>query len=162
MSTFARFLGCVWAAPVTVFGLIYASLFCSFGWYKYMGRFDNALVWRVEETKSPAWLLKAWLRWGGHTIGNVVVLRNDLLTDRSKVTLRHEQEHVRQCMILGVFQPIIYALAWIGIKLACRNSDPYFSNPFEIDARRAAGQLVDVEGATAQLKAKAAKTTSTR
>ena len=77
-------------------------------------------------------------------------MKVDIATPRGKIVLRREQEHVHQCMVLGVFQPILYGLNYLTIKIACRHSDPYYSNSFEIDARRAAGQVVDVEGALAR------------
>jgi hypothetical protein len=146
MSKFKRVAGYVWAAPLTLFGLIYVTLFTLFGWYKRIGTFDDALVWQLVPEKAPRWLNNAWRSWGGHTIGNVVVMKSDVVSDRGKILLRHEQEHVHQCMVLGIFQPIIYGLAYIGLKF-CRHAHAYYDNPFEIDARRAAGQVIDIVGA---------------
>ena len=146
MFDFKRVLGFIWAAPVTVVGLIYATLFTWAGWYSRLGPRGDALVWQLNADKSPAWLNAKWQRWGGHTIGNVVVMKYSPDTDRGRVTLRHEQEHVHQCMVLGAFQPILYGLAYLGL-LTCRHAHPYYDNPFEIDARRAAGQVIDVVGA---------------
>lgn len=146
MSKVARVLGYIWTAPLTVLAFVYVTLFTFLGWYKRIGTFGDALVWQPQLEKAPAWLVKAWKGWGGHAIGNVVVIKHDPMSDRFKVTLRHEQEHVRQCMVLGLFQPVIYSIAWIGLYF-CRHSHPYYDNPFEIDARRAAGQVIDVVGA---------------
>ena len=151
MSNVKRIVGFIWASPLTVFALCYVLLFQLISYYDYQGVHGDAFVWRVNTGNSPVWLNSLWKSWGGHAVGNVVVLRNDLLDSRTQVTLRHEQEHVRQCMILGVFQPILYGLSWLSIKLACKNSDPYYSNVFELDARRAAGQIVDVEGVAKKL-----------
>lgn len=142
-------LGYIWAGPVTLPGLIYASTFQLVGWYKWAGVKEDGLVWRVMPT-APAWLAKLWKTWSGHAIGNVVVLNVD--PEKKPNVLVHELVHVRQCMRLGIFQPIIYGLAYLGIKFGCESSDPYFSNPFEIDARRVAGQIVDAEGAIKKLK----------
>lgn len=146
MSKVARYAGYVWAAPLTLLGLIYTLAFQQLGWYKCLGKHGDAWIWQLVPDKSPTWLDKMWLRWGGHAIGNVVVVKVDITSDRGKITLRHEQEHVRQCMTLGIFQPILYGLAYIALKF-CKNAHPYYDNPFEIDARRAAGQVVDVIGA---------------
>lgn len=144
MSKFFKVLGYIWSAPVTVFGLVYALLFNLLGWYAWCGVFGDALVWVVKTDKAPTWLLNLWKKWAGHTIGNVVVLKQ---TPAARpVILTHEQKHVDQCMRLGVFQPLVYALSYLALKFGCTGSDPYYSNPFEIDARRAAGQIVDVEG----------------
>lgn len=152
MNGIKRVLGVIWASPVTLVGSIYAGLFRLFGWYKWSGIHGDALVFLVDFTKSPKWLHDAWSGWGGHTIGNVVVLIAP--PEINPTTLIHEQKHVDQCMRLGIFQPIMYGLSMLAIKLGCPGSDPYYTNPFEVDARRHAGQLVDVEGAMKKLNSK--------
>jgi len=146
-----KILGYAWASPLTILGASYALLFQAVGWYAWHGRIDDGLVWRVTPG-SPAWLQKLWKKWGGHTIGNIIVLNCDPL--KKSTTVDHEMAHVRQCMRLGIFQPIVYAISSLGIYLGCESSDPYWSNPFEIDARRTAGQTVDVEGTLKKLREK--------
>lgn len=147
-----KYLQFAWAFPVTFFGLIYALVFWKLGWHKYHGVYGDALVWTVDLDKAPKWLLDLWKGWAGHAVGNVVVLsKEDYITGN---TLVHEQKHVDQVMRLGIFQPIVYAINLLAIRVGCPGSSPYFTNPFEVDARRAAGQLVDVEGAMKKLKQK--------
>lgn len=141
-----RTLGWAWALPLTLVGFLYVTLFSFFGWYRRLGLRGDALVYEVVQDRAPHWLIKAWHRWSGHTIGNIVVLYTSVDTHRGRIVLRHEQEHVHQCMVLGVFLPVLYMLAYVGLKF-CRNAHPYYDNPFEIDARKAAGQVVDVIGA---------------
>lgn len=148
-SRLKKYLGYAWTSPVSLVGLTYAGLFHLVGWYKWHGVREDGLVWLVGES-SPDWLKKAWKSWSGHAIGNVVVLNVD--PDKKTQVLQHELVHVRQCMRLGVFQPLIYGISWLGIKFGCESSDPYYSNPFEIDARRAVGQIVDVEGTLRKLR----------
>lgn len=149
-----KFMGYAWASPVTACGLAYAGLFNVLGWYSWYGVSGHGLVWRVNDS-APSWLKKLWMDWNGHAIGNVVVLNCDPI--EKPVALAHELVHVRQCMRLGVFDPIVYGVAWLGIKFGCESSSPYWTNPLEIDARRTVGQLVDVEGAIMKAKAKGNK-----
>lgn len=149
MSRAQKIVGQVWASPVTFAGLLYASLFKAVGWYKFHGKTEDALVFRTG-TSMPKWLEGLWATWDGHAIGSVVVMNCD--PEKKPKQLSHELVHVRQCMRLGIFQPIAYCLCWLFIKLGCESSNAYWSNPFEIDARRAAGQTVDVEGALKKLK----------
>lgn len=136
--------GCLWASPVTLAGLSYAGLFGALKWYKWHGVEGSALVWIVDTERAPQWLKSAWQKWAGHAVGNVIVLTRS--PDGNPTTLIHEQRHVRQCMRLGIFQPLMYALNMAAIKLGCPDSDPYYDNCFEIDARRAAGQTIDIVG----------------
>lgn len=144
-------LGYTWASPLTIVGLLYALTFSLVGWYKWHSAVDDALVWVTNESESPVWLRKMWSAWAGQTIGNVVVICE--LHAKDSVVLNHEMAHVRQCMMLGIFQPLFYALSYVAIKLGCSNAHPYYDNPFEIDARRKVGQTVDVIGAMKKLKA---------
>lgn len=155
MSKLSTILGYVWASPITLLGFSYASLFKLAGWYSWHGKEGDALVWLVKQEKSPDWLLSLWKGWGGHAIGNVVVLKES--PSANPLTLKHEQKHVDQVMRLGIFQPLAYFISSLALKIGCPGSDPYYSNPFEIDARRHAGQVIDVEGHVKKLKAKLAK-----
>lgn len=147
MTKFLRLFGFMWALPLSLLMLAYVLLFSALGWYNFIGvREKIGLVWFVNESKAPGWLNQFWDGWAGHACGNVIVLKYDLTNRYGQITLKHELEHVRQCMKFGVFQPLLYALVYLTIKIGCRNSNPYFSNIFEVDARRGAGQLVDVEG----------------
>lgn len=136
-----KYLGYAWASPLTIFGLTYAGLFTLLGWYRWMGVKDDALVWLVNNDKVPTWLSKTWKRWAGHAVGNVVVLK-----DMKAIILKHEQKHVAQMMRLGIIWPVVYFGSMLVIKWGCTSSDSYYDNPFEIDARRHAGQLIDIIG----------------
>ena len=140
-----KYMGYVWASPLTLLGAAYAGLFTAFGWYKWARVDGDSLVWKASLNDCPLILRGYWTSWAGHAIGNVVVM-NDKYLDRQKF-LMHEQKHVNQMMRLGIFQPLLYGLCYVGIKLGCPGSHPYYDNPFEIDARRHAGQIVDVVSA---------------
>lgn len=151
MSIWKKVLGYTWASPVTTVCLIYAGTCHALGWYTWHGKVEDGLVWKVSP-KAPGWLQSVWKNWCGHAIGNVVVMNTDPV--KKAQILQHELVHVKQCMKLGIFQPIIYAISSLGIYLGCDNSHPYWSNPFEIDARRASGQMVDIEGTLKRIKEK--------
>lgn len=152
MGKLWRVLGYAWASPATLFGLFYVTAFTVAGWYRWYGVRGDALVWLVNADRCPAWLTKPWLKWGGHTLGQVVVLKYNTGTYRGKALLVHETEHVHQFMKLGVFQPIMYALIYVSIKLCCESADPFLDHSFEVSARRRAGQVVDVIGALVKMK----------
>lgn len=151
MLRFTRLLGFAWAAPITLIGFLYVTLLSLVGWYRRAGTFGDALVWVVDTSRCPGWVYRR-IHACGQTFGNVVVMLAAPSTDRGKVMVRHVQEHVHQCMVLGVFQPLLYSLVWVGLTFS-RHAHPYYDNPFEIDARRGADQVVDIIGALRKLKA---------
>ncbi len=142
LSKFKKFLGYTWAAPVTLLGLLYATLFWALGWYNWGGVEDDALIWEVNHKESPQWLRRYWEKWGGHAIGNVVVLKRPI--EESGSVVDHELRHVEQVMRMGIFQPIVYGINMVAIRWGCPGTDPYRYNPFEVDARRASGQKIEV------------------
>lgn len=149
LDTFKKALGYMWASPVTLLGLLYVLTFWGMGWYRWHGVRGDGMVW-ILNSHCPSWLSNLWDGWAGQAVGNVVVLRGP--PSASSTVLRHELRHVKQCMILGPIQPIVYAINFVAIKLGCPDSHPYYDNPMEIDARRAAGQVVDVVGAMKRIK----------
>lgn len=152
MTGTKRIIGFVWASPVTLVGLLYAFACEKLGWYRRRGMMGDAIVWQVIIERCPSWMCSMWAKWAGQTIGNVVVLKCDPLSTAGAITLRHEQEHVRQFMITGILFYLVYYVCALAIWLTCPRSSSYYTQPFEIEARRAAGQVVDVEGTVARAK----------
>jgi len=150
MGKVKKVLGQAWASPVTAVGLVYVLALWGLGWYRWVGVREDALVWQTGA--MPGLMQRLWKGWGGHTLGSVVVMNCD--PEQRPRTLQHELVHVRQCMRLGVLHPIAYGMCYLAIWAGCEDSSPYWSNPFEIDARRASGQIVDIEGTIRRLNEK--------
>lgn len=145
MFDLKRVFGFLLAAPMTIVGLAYVSLISVLGWCKYVGRHGDGVVWQISN-ESPELFKRINSHVNCQCMGNVIVVKYDIETTRGQAALRHNQEHVQQHMALGPLQPILYLFSCIGL-MVCRNAHPYYDNPFEIDARRATGQVVDVVGA---------------
>jgi hypothetical protein len=86
-------------------------------------------------------------------LGNVVIINACADPQRRSIFIKHEQAHVQQAMRLGIAYPVFYAVIWLGIAMACPRSKARFSHPFELDARRNAGQVIDVEGMVRRFQA---------
>lgn len=143
-------IGFIWALPITLVSLIFHIIpLWALGHYCYAGWTGLAFRFNVKP-KINRFLGNQvhnhWSGWSGHALGNTIVMRSN-----RKTTLIHEHEHVIQCMRLGIFMPIFYVLYWLIAKFGVRNLHPYYDNPFEIDARRKAGQLIDITGASQRL-----------
>lgn len=147
MSGVRRALGWTWAAPLTLLGLCLVGVVASLGWCSSVGRREDALVWLVAPS-CPSWLRRWWwLHEDAHALGNVVVTGVDPDNHLGRVVLRHQQARVGQMMRLGVLYPLAWATVWLIIRWTCVHSMARYTHPFAVDARRAAGQLIDVEGA---------------
>jgi hypothetical protein len=144
-----RILGCLWASPLTILGLVYALVLNMVGWIKWYGVAGNALVW--VHNKPPKWFLSRWKRYRAKSFGQIVVLRTNPNHDVKSPSLPHELIHVNQMMIFGIFYPFIWFMNWIVISLLS-NSNTRYDSPFEIDARRGAGQFIDMTGLTNKIK----------
>lgn len=157
MSRARLYLGIAFAAPVTLLtGLLYLLPFTLLGWYRYIGKrtappekspLGVGWAFVLVPEKAPAWLNKLWSSWAGHCVGSTVVLKTDPALERPSalgpVTLNHELHHVHQMHKLGFFQPVLYVLA--SVVAWASKEKPYQANAFECAARRAAGQVVDVD-----------------
>lgn len=161
MRWFRLILGMLWASPITfVCFFFYIMPLWALGYYKFAGWDEVAWVWHFQTLGLTTFgfdgfMSRAWKQWSGHAFGNLVVMKvsGDLRYNESfPRMLKHEKEHVVQVMRLGVFQLILYAVNYIVGRWILRNADGYYDNIFEIDARRAAGQLIDVQGVLEKLK----------
>lgn len=142
----------LWNSPLTIIGIIHALIFTIFGWYTFKQVYDISLVWQVNFAKFPKKLIHLWDNHNSYSMGNVIVIKKNLKI--SEATLLHELEHVRQSMILGIFYPIFYYLFSFIIRISLNKSHHYFSNPFEVEARRVAKQTIDIEGILEKAKRK--------
>jgi hypothetical protein len=128
----AMLLGLLWAAPLSLAGLLLALPVLITGG-----------SWRGMRRPLPAMLVSGALAerllrrhpygpMSGVAIGHVILLDRAALTPR---LLRHELEHVRQAARWGLLFPLAY-LAASGWALL-RGRDAYWHNVFEIAARAA-------------------------
>lgn len=154
--------GVLWASPVTLLAFIfYVAPLWALRQYKFIGW--DGIAWRWDyPVRSPFYLRtwfdrfidEKWKRWAGSSLGNIIIIKSS--RGMRQTTVTHEHEHVLQAMRLGIFQPILYGLYWLIAKVALRHADAYYDSPFEIDARRAANQLIDIPGTVKRIKELAA------
>jgi hypothetical protein len=136
------FFGNLWALPNTIVSAIYLGVFAILGWVK----FESFEQWSIKLSVRPG---SGWLwdqmkngNWAGWSSGAFIVIRDDFINVHR--TIIHEERHVLQQYVFGVFQPILYFLASVFIWVFLRSRHSYYDNPFERDARRSAGQRVDI------------------
>ena len=144
-------IGIVLASPATAASLLFYVLpMAALGWLKYDGwrgptdksSLGRAPCWHVDDSRAPAWLLRMWDGWGGHTVGTAVVLRYAPESARRMTTiLNHELHHVHQLHTFGFLQVLMYLASTLCALAA--GEDGYAANQFELAARKAAGQIVD-------------------
>lgn len=117
----------LWAAPITVIGLIFALIVRVSG-----GRIEKVdHAWEAHGGFAPRllWLFNPRAHIGAIVFGHVVLARDANTASRLRV---HEHTHVRQYERWGIFFPIAYALssgiAWLY------GYDAYRENGFEREA----------------------------
>lgn len=144
MKFLLRCLGVIWASPMTLLGLLYALLFAACGLYRFHGIHQFGLVWVIKDS-APASFKRAWEGWAGHTVGQVIILREDpTATEKFKTKLEHELVHVDQFFCLGcLFFPAYFACYFVsclgvlfGVYKPRTLKGVYRNNIFERHARR--------------------------
>jgi hypothetical protein len=125
-----RILGLLWSLPLSIAGLVVARVFKA---YSPMRR-GFVLEFAVPRLPGP---------FKGLTVGHVQLYRED--ADRARVR-RHEDVHTLQGDLLGVFDPLLYGLAYAVIYAWYRSQGgshafakyrAYRHNPMELWAREA-------------------------
>lgn len=137
--TILLFLGNIWMFPNLLVSLFLLACLRVMGSVRLGKATRRALRANVVPGK---WLANKMASggWRGFAVGAVIFIGEDC-TDR---TLVHEERHVLQQMVFGVFQPILYVLISLFIYAFVWNKHSYYDNLFERDARKAAGQRVDI------------------
>lgn len=127
-----KFLGFVWALPITVFGFLYVWLLGA----KWMGLEpqDWSLHYLCPENGRGQKFLHRF-NIGAQTVGSLIVYAQ---VPGARM-VKHERVHVRQCMKFGVFHMLFYwtlsVLAWMY------GQDIYRGNDAEEEARDKAGEV---------------------
>lgn len=130
-----RILKILWASPGTVIGLILAgicrisggSIAIQDGVIEAQGGAMRVLLRRLVPIRGGCSAI---------TLGHVIIGRDQLCLDRFRI---HEHVHVRQYEMWGPFMIPAYLAA--SFLLLLQSKDPYRENPFEIEAREAAGEF---------------------
>jgi hypothetical protein len=136
----ALIFGNIWMLPNTIVSGLYLGVFALLGWV----RFARFTRWAIVLYVPPGcWLSRRGMEgWNGWASGVFIIVRDD--RKNHPTTIKHEERHVLQQMVFGILQPILYILASVFVFMFMPSKHSYFDNPFEIDARKAAGQLVDI------------------
>lgn len=126
------------ALPVSIFGFLYLLLFCH-----HHRVYEINFPYFEFHVDMTSWTYRyLWhKRWSGVSIGSVIIINPFY---QSAQTRLHERRHSDQVFLFGVLQPILYVLSTLVIYLFFWNLHAYLDNPFERDARRHAGQQVDI------------------
>jgi len=161
MRKFLFTLGFIWLLPATIlFWLIYVLPIWAARYTKL-----ESVDWPVFKFKLRAkdnWYARLWKKWWGWS-GPCVYIYKDAeyiqseyeqridpqwLEKEVKTTEVHEVRHCLQQLIFGPLHYPLYFLSSVGLWIygTITNKDihSYYDNPFEKDARRAAGQPVHI------------------
>lgn len=112
---------------------------------KFIG-FPEFLVveFRIRYEDIEPWFAKLWRDWAGHAGPGFYVYRIVDSEARTIRTRKHEMKHVHQQFSWGPLYYPAYFLSSVWIWLFQKSKHSYYHNYFEIAARRAAGQRIDI------------------
>jgi len=134
-------LGNIWMIVNTLISALYIGAMWAFGQFKW-GRFTGWAILLVVPKGCHTFNYMSKGNWAGWSSGPFILIKEGYEVVVQTVT--HEERHVKQQLLFGVFQPILYILSSVWIWLFCKSLHSYYDNPFEVDARRAAGQQVKI------------------
>lgn len=131
-----------------VFTWLYVGALWLLGWVAFARRRGLAVVFVLAPERAADWYLRAWTRWNGWAGMTAVIVRALPDAEQAEQNVRHELRHTKQFLVFGLSHLLLYGifsltiLALAKLKLTARH--PYYDNPFERDARNAAGQKLKV------------------
>lgn len=135
-------LGFLWLLPATVlFWLVYMPL----AWrnLRFVGWLSFGIA-HFEVLDRDSWYSKKWRSWYGFSGPCCIITRSNLSWVRLRRTVIHERRHCMQQLLFGpLFYPLYglcSAALWVYGTATDADVHAYFDNPFEVDARVAAGQ----------------------
>lgn len=154
MKTFLRFLGFLWQLPAFIVIWLFYILPFWLIWkeIKLEGK-PHPFVWEFSNPIDPtSWYDKKWARWGGWAGPSVMIIKDSMYEDAAtyEVVRNHELQHCKDYLICGTFFYIVYILntAWILFtnlfKPYEKRKHAYYYNWFELRARKAAGQRIEI------------------
>ena len=121
----------LWASPNSLLGLVLCGVSCLAGGQ--VRRVDGVLEAALPSSARPgAW--RRCLPFAAITLGHVVFAASHRELERLRA---HEHVHVRQYERWGPLFVPAYLVS--SLVLWLRGRDPYWDNPFEIEARRLGG-----------------------
>jgi len=127
-SSIIRVLGQIWALPNTIVSLIYLAIMWTFGQIKPVRKTRISILWVVVSGSRVHEYMEQG-NWRGWSSGANIIISHPV----SNKLIAHENRHVQQQMVFGIFHLPLYFLEMLRIKLLT-NKKPYRDNRFEIDA----------------------------
>lgn len=122
-----KWLAWLWAAPVSMFGLMFAAVIRATGGQ--LRRHGNACEATGGCASRLLWLMNPWMRIEAITFGHVIIAGDAMIARRLRA---HEQIHVRQYERWGMLFPVAYLAA--SAMAILRGECPYRGNRFEQEA----------------------------
>lgn len=145
--TLLKLVGFVWLLPMTIPFWLFYILPLLWRDIRFRG-FAGFGVARFELVSRHSRYARMWKNWAGFS-GPCCILHRAGLSKRDlAVTIAHEHRHCMQQLVFGPFFYPLYVLCsaaiWVYATIANEQYHAYLDNPFERDARRAAGQPVRI------------------
>ncbi len=135
MKTIFFIIGNLWMLPNTIIGTLLLALFYATRSVAYVGHTRWSLKFVAIR---DSWISRAMRESTGWSFGGPFILLQDGHSLSAKL-IKHEDRHVLQQMVFGVLHWPLYVAGGMYIALFMQDKHYYRDNPFEIDARRAAG-----------------------
>lgn len=143
-----KLLGFVWLLPATIpFWLFYLFPLMLSGNIRFSG-WEGFGIARFVLVGRSGWYWRLWRGWVG--FGGPCCLIHKPMSDGPVLrrTIAHERRHCLQHFVFGPFFFPAYLLCsaaiWVYGTVTDADVHAYLDNPFELDARKAAGQPVTI------------------
>ena len=144
MRNFLNVVGFIWLLPVNILVWFWLIILLLKGSIEEVTLQPNlALRWDVAND-SKLYKLMHKDNWFGFVLGNNVIVVDDDPYEQFAQFIMHENVHVAQNYVFGIFFYPAYFIVSTFIFCFLWEKHAYLDNPFERQARKLAGQRVDI------------------
>jgi len=136
-------LGFFWVLPVSILGWVFIGILAALRQIENIEvQNDLSFVWDLKNSGFFYKYMEG--KWFGFAVGNSEIVADAPDTERGIRKLKHENRHVKQQYALGVFFFPVYVVESLRLFFFHKDKHAYLDNWFERDARKHAGQIVDI------------------
>lgn len=137
-------LGFIWAIPMSAIAWLFMALLFIFRQTENF--YINSDLTFLCDLNNSGFFYKKFMKdkWFGFTIGNTAFIVDLDDTEQNMRCCKHEVRHAHQQYKWGVLFFPAYIIESLRIYVFVKEEHSYLDNCFEIDARSAAGQRVNI------------------
>lgn len=144
MQNIINLITFIWVLPNNIIAFLLTLYLLQTDSIRLNSREGITFYWKFNKSSK---FYKEYMKpknWLGFVVGTNVFYEFSEGFKNENTYMRHENRHILQNKIFGPLFYALYLLFYLFILIFIISKHPYYDNPFERDARKASGEVVDI------------------